>query len=84
MNPISESEFDKLSFEKMILERWRIIRNELEFIGRHHGVVERTFEVQIEIVNSNLWRDVEAAGDPDLEQDVVEEYGSECYDCEHT
>lgn len=84
---ISEQELDKLILARIILERWRIIRGELQFIAHHHSVIETALEKQVEEVNVHMWREVEAAeaaGDHDLAHDIVEGYGSDCYDRERT
>ncbi len=87
MGALSEQELDKLVLAQIILERWRIIRDELQFIAHHHSVVETALEKQVEQVSADMWEEVEAAeaaGDLDLAQDIVEGYGSGCYDREHT
>jgi hypothetical protein len=84
MSQLSEQEVDKLHFELMILERWKIIRRELEFISHHHDVVEAALVSQIEKTNANMWKEVDNADHPDLAQDVIESFGGECFDREHT
>lgn len=84
MLQLSEEEIDKLHTELMILERWRIISRELEFISHHHNVVEAALVAQIENTNLNMWREVDVADHPDLAQDIIESFGSECFDREHT
>lgn len=87
METLSEQELDKLVLARIILERWRIIRGELQFIAHHHSVVETALEKQVEEVNAHMWKEVEAAeaaGDPHLAHEIVEDYGTDCYDRERT
>jgi len=84
MHSLSEAELDNLHFELMILERWRIIKNELEFISHHHKVVEATLEIEIEKTITSMWNEVDASVCRDEGQDIVENWGSECFDKEHT
>lgn len=84
MSQLSEQELDQLHIELMILDRWKIIRRELEFISHHHHVVEAALTAQIEKVNANMWEEVDNVGHPDIAQDVIESFGSECFDREHT
>lgn len=87
MGTLSDQELDKLVLARIILERWRIIRGELRFIAHHHSVVETVLEKQLEQLNADMWEEVEAAeatGDLGLAQEIVESYGSDCYDRERT
>ena len=68
----------------MLLERWRIISRELEFISHHHDVVETALVAQIEKTNENMWKEVDVADHPDIAQGVIESFVDEFFDREHT
>lgn len=87
MKTLSEQELDKLVLARVILERWRIIRNELEFIAHHHSVVEAALAREVAATNALMWEEIKAAetnGDSDLAHAIVEDYGSDFYDRERT
>lgn len=78
----SESELDKLHFELMILQCWKVIRIDMEFIGNHHNAVETLLALRIDALHSHVDKALDAC-DPDLAQEVFEKFGAERYDFEH-
>lgn len=87
MATLSEQELDKLVLARMILQRWRVILCDLEFITHHHSIVEAALEARAQAVNMDMLGEVDAAetaGDVDLASDISEEYGSSCYQAERT
>ncbi|QGZ38923.1 hypothetical protein [Pseudoduganella flava] len=68
--------------ELMILRRWKVIRTDMKFIGNHHNAVEMLLALRIDALHSHIDEALDVC-DPDLAQEVFEEFGAERYDFEH-
>ena len=83
MRRLKESELDNLCRDLHLLDRWKIVGDQFEYINHHNNVVEHALTSESKKLDENFSDDMNLAKDSEEEDEILAYYGAEFHEKEH-